>query len=307
MQAREAWWGGRIQKKSTYESVHSAVKESRAKQVKASVKAVCEKAGMSRQNYYALHRRRQKLKVDGHSVIELVKQERQMQPKLGARKVLKRIQPRLEEQGIRMGRDRMLNLLRENDMLVKYEIQRPRTTQSNHSLPVFKNLIKDFTPEEPNKVWVCDITYIATEKGHSYLSLVTDLYSRKILGWELSDSLEHTGSLKALQQAVEQLPDGRKVISHSDRGCQYCCHAYAQYALNHRIELSMTEELHCYENANAERVNGILKLEYALGLVWPDHAQAKTAVAQAVNLYNNHRPHRSLRMEYPSEVHAMKN
>ncbi len=176
-----------------------------------------------------------------------------------------------------------------------------RTTDSRHCLPVFTNWVKDLVLERPNQAFAGDVTYIRTDEGFLYLSLLTDLYSRKIVGYHAGDTLETEGCLKALEMALAQLPAGKEVYHHSDRGCQYCSHLYVERARAHGLVISMTEENHCYENAMAERVNGILKQEYWLGSCFRTKAQALAAVDEAVRLYNTRRPHRSLKnkLGYP--------
>ena len=148
-----------------------------------------------------------------------------------------------------------------------------------------------------------DLTYIRTEERFLYLSLITDDRSRKIVGWQAADGLEVEGCLRALQQALAQLPAGSRPIHHSDRGIQYCCHEYTQLLESRGLPISMTEHNHCAENAKAERVNGILKQEYGLGQTFASKAQARQAIEQAIWLYNHRRPHVSLDYRKPDEVH----
>jgi transposase InsO family protein len=151
---------------------------------------------------------------------------------------------------------------------------------------------------------VSDITYIRTDIGFVYLALVMDAYSRKIVGYDCSDSLEAEGCLRALDQALKQLPAGRQVVHHSDRGSQYCCYAYVDKLKAAGVQVSMTEKNHCYENAQAERLNGILKYEYGLKETFKDKNQAYAAVVQAIDLYNTRRPHQALNYAIPAEVHS---
>jgi transposase InsO family protein len=168
---------------------------------------------------------------------------------------------------------------------------------------VYRNLVKGVEITGPDQVWVSDITYIRTDVGFEYMALIMDLCSRKIVGFTCGDDLSAQGALKALEQAVADLPEGCRPIHHSDRGSQYCSHAYAGWAEAHGLSMSMTEENHCAENAHAERLNGILKQEYGLGTAFRTRAQARTAARQAVMLYNNYRPHTSLNLRKPAEVH----
>jgi transposase InsO family protein len=170
-------------------------------------------------------------------------------------------------------------------------------------LPVFHNLIKDLELAAPNQVWVSDITYIRTGSSFIYVSLITDAYSRKIVGWNAGDTLEAIGCLNALQGALKELPGDCSPIHHSDRSCQYCCHAYVKALKKAGLKTSMTEQNHCYENALAERVNGILKDEYNLFARFTDKKQAIRAIKQALYLYNNKRPHLALDYQFPVQVH----
>ena len=171
-------------------------------------------------------------------------------------------------------------------------------------MPIFGNRFKDKEVRGPHEAWVSDITYIRTEEGFVYAALITDAYSRKIVGAHLGDSLETEGCLRALAQALGELPPGKRPMHHSDRGSQYCSHAYVGRLQAQGMEISMTEELHCYENAMAERVNGILKQEYELDQNFRTKEQAQEAFEQAVWLYNHRRPHLSLAYRTPEQVHC---
>jgi transposase InsO family protein len=237
-------------------------------------------------------------------VVELVKQERRMQPRIGGRKLLYLLGPELADAGVDIGRDRFFEVLAEHDLLVRCKRGRPHTTNSRHSLPVFHNLLTDRVFDSPNQVWVSDLTYIRTDEGFLYAALITDKVSRKIVGAHIGDNLEAEGCLKALDQALAGLPAGQNPIHHSDRGCQYCCHAYVDRLREHGLAISMTEVMHCYENALAERINGILKQEYEMDRTFRTKAQAKKAFDQAVWLYNHRRPHLMLNYRFPADVHA---
>lgn len=278
--------------------------ESGAKAAGIGVSALCERVGMSRQNYYAARRLRGCREIEEGLVLELVRRERRLQPRLGGRKLLHLLGADLEGAGVRVGRDRFFELLAENDLLVVPKPAAPRTTQSRHCLPVFRNLLAGLALLGPNEAWVSDLTYIRTEEGFLFASLITDAYSRKIVGAHIGDSLEAEGCLQALEQALEGLPADKRPIHHSDRGCQYCCHQYVGRLRERGLEISMTEVSHCYENAKAERVNGILKQEYEMDRTFRTKAQAKVAFHQAVWLYNHRRPHLTLDYRFPSSVHA---
>lgn len=274
-----------------------------AKEAGISISSLCNRTGMSRQNYYAARRHRHRRQIDEDFVVELVKAERKIQPRIGARKLLYLMQADMAEAGVCIGRDRFFELLKSSDLLVERKRIWPKTTNSCHSLPVFRNLVKDREPTAPNQVWVSDLTYIRTDEDFMFASLITDMYSRKIVGYFIGDSLESIGCQKALKMAMDQLPGDRYPIHHSDRGCQYCCHEYVGLLRGRGLSISMTEEMHCYENAMAERVNGILKQEYALDTTFRTKDQARKALGQAIELYNHRRPHLSLDYRTPEEVH----
>ncbi|MEI7903708.1 MAG: IS3 family transposase [bacterium] len=268
-----------------------------------SINGLCRRAGITRQNYYARRRERQRQTVDADLVVNLVRQERQMQPRLGGRKLLHLVSKELRANKVEMGRDRFFGVLREHGLLLEPKPARPRTTNSRHSLPVFHNLIAGSAPTAPNEQLVGDLTYIRTDEGFLYAALLTDRFSRKIVGNDIGDSLEAEGCLRTLDMALLALPAGTRPIHHSDRGCQYCCHAYVERLQEAGLGISMTEQMHCYENALAERVNGILKQEYGLDATFRTKEQARKAFAEAVWLYNNRRPHLSLNYRIPAEVH----
>ncbi len=188
-----------------------------------------------------------------------------------------------------------------------------RTTNSLHRFHKYKNIIKDVQTTRPNQVWVADITYIRTVKGFCYLALITDMHSRKIVGYDLSNSLELKGCVRALNKALYQAKNTctersrsiKQLIHHSDRGIQYCSNAYTQILKRNKINISMTEENHCYENAMAERVNGILKDEFYLDQTFTDVTHAKRATKNAINLYNEIRLHLSLDYKTPNMVYKL--
>lgn len=268
-----------------------------------SVSELCVRVGMSRQNYYAARRLRRRRQIDEGLVVELVKRERRLQPRLGGRKLLHLLAADLDEAGVTIGRDRFFELLAESDLLVVPKPGTPRTTNSRHSLPVFGNLLSGKVFSGPNEAWVSDLTYIRTDEGFLYAALITDAYSRKIVGAHIGDSLEAEGCLMALEQALKELPADKHPIHHSDRGCQYCCHEYVERLQARGLPISMTQTMHCYENAQAERVNGILKNEYQLDQRFRTKQQARKAFEQAVWLYNHRRPHMRLNFRFPVEVH----
>jgi transposase InsO family protein len=261
---------------------------------------------MTRQNYYARRQARERRKVDAGLVVTLVREERKIQPRLGARKLHFMLQGVLAREGVRLGRDRFFAVLGEQGLLLEPKpAEYPCTTQSRHYLPVFGNRIKGLKVSRPNEVWVGDLTFVRTEMGFLYLSLRTDKSSRKVVGYHCGESLGAGGCLAALQQALADLPAGAAPIHHTDRGTQYCSHEYVDWAQAHGLSMSMTETDHCAENALAERMNGILKSEYGLGGRFKTKASAQLAVDQAVHLYNTRRPHTALGYRTPQAVHAL--
>lgn len=259
---------------------------------------------MARQNYYARRRRRNRRQIDGELVAGLVREERKEQPRLGTRKLHHMLKPELAKAGVRIGRDRMFEELRKRGLLLEpVPAKYPTTTQSYHNLPVFRNRIKDLQVTAPNQVWVSDITYLRTRESFVYLALITDKFSRKIVGWHAGDSLEAVGCVRALERALAGLPSGKTPIHHSDQGSQYCCHEYVNRLQASGLQISMTEADHCAENALAERMNGILKQEYGLGDELPSKEIAYKAVEEGINLYNTCRPHTALKYRMPAQVH----
>ena len=228
---------------------------------------------------------------------------RRRHAKLGGKKLYKLLKADMEQAGIKMGRDKFFEFLAENALLVKRKRKYGYTTDSYHRFRVYKNKLKDRQLCKAHQAWVCDITYIRLEDTFMYLFLITDAYSRKIVGWHLSPSLAMGGALQALKMAIKQCPDPAGLIHHSDRGIQYCSHQYVAMLKKAKIEISMTQENHCYENSIAERANGILKQEYALDGTFYCQQQLAQAVKEGINSYNTGRPHWSLDLATPQEVH----
>lgn len=266
---------------------------------------VCRRVGMSRQNYYAQRRKRGEKELAEERVVELVQEERRVQPRLGTRKLLVVLKEKLAEGGLRVGRDRLFRVLQKRGLLVpRREAEYPSTTNSRHVLPLFRNEVKGKKRSGVNEVWVSDLTYLRTREGFVYLALVTDQASRKIVGYQCGKSLESSLCVGALEMAVKGLKAGEGPIHHSDRGTQYCSHEYVGRLRAHGLKVSMTEENHCAENALAERMNGILKGEYGLGRELLNLKQAEAMVAAGIWQYNHRRPHGSLGLRYPAEVYA---
>ncbi len=226
-------------------------------------------------------------------------------PRAGGRKLLHFVQAELPED-LSIGRDAFFDFLRDNNMLVRKRQIRPRTTFSGHNFRKYTNLIKDFIPQKAHQLWVSDITYIRTGEGFAYLSLITDAYSRKIIGWALGPTLEAKFTIDALKMALKQLPKGtRGVYHHSDRGVQYCCRNYVKILEKNHFRISMTENGDPRDNAIAERVNGILKDEWLNHIKLETRQVANQQLAEIIRIYNQERPHTSLDMNTPQEAHTM--
>lgn len=209
----------------------------------------------------------------------------------------------MKSYSLHIGRDRLFALLRAHRLLVKTKRAYHKTTNSHHRFRCHPNLIKGgIVAERPNQVWVADITYLPTEAGESYLSLVTDAHSRKIVGYNIDDNMKTASVKRAFQNALLQNSPRGKLIHHSDRGVQYCSAEYQQLHQKYNVCCSMTDGYDCYQNALAERVNGILKNEYLLYKP-RDLNEAKRMVEESIDIYNRRRPHLSLRYKTPDEVH----
>jgi transposase InsO family protein len=269
----------------------------------ASVEQVCNCIHLHRDAYYKYKTRNTQRKTVESQATVLVKMEREIQPRVGTRKLHKDLSDRFQERGLKVGRDRLFDILRANDMLVKRKKLTFKTTNSYHHFHKYSNLVKGMKVTARNQVWVSDITYIRTVKGFCYLALITDMYSRKIVGYDISDSLELTGCLRALQKALRQARPAAGLVHHSDRGIQYCSNQYVTELKKRGIRISMTEENHCYENAIAERVNGILKDEFYLDQCFVNTFNAAVATKNAIDIYNNKRLHLSLGYKTPNMVY----
>ncbi len=262
--------------------------------------------GRTRQAYYQWQKRLEKTYNHSEQIVEMVKQIRRQMPRIGSKKLYSMLKEDLRIKGIKVGRDKFIEILRDNNLLIKTKRNRKRTTNSNHWLRKYPNKIKSINIHQPNQAWVCDITYIKTKNGFSYLSLISDIYSRKIVGYTLSTSLDNQGSINALTMALQAEANTEDLVHHSDRGIQYCSKDYIKILNKNKMQISMTENGDPYENAIAERINGILKAEFFISNGEQNHDTAKKNVAEAIKTYNNVRPHMSLEMHTPEEVHRKK-
>lgn len=224
-------------------------------------------------------------------------------PRLGTRKLYHKLQPELRAQCIKLGRDKLFTWISEFDLLIKPRRRYMQTTNSKHHLHKYPNLVKELSLTAPEQVWASDITYIKTLQGTCYLNLVTDAFSRKIVGYTVAANMEAMSMSRALKMALKQKQTKAETIHHSDRGLQYCSNHYVSLAMKGNMKMSMTQDSDPYENALAERMNRTLKEEFGLGSTLANVEQVEELVKQAVELYNNHRPHLSLQMKTPQQVH----
>ncbi|MGK8205348.1 IS3 family transposase [Burkholderia cenocepacia] len=273
---------------------------------KLSVERACRYIGISRQAYYKRCRSEERRGTQAEAVTTLVRNIRLRQPRLGARKLHHLLGPVLDERGIKLGRDRLFDVLRAARLLVVPHRAYHKTTQSHHRFRRHPNLLKpgpdQVVPTGPEQVWVADITYLPTAGPFVYLSLITDAFSRKIVGHHVHDSLQTEQVSQALKKALRRRQTSQPLIHHSDRGVQYCSTYYQDIHRRHGLRCSMTDGYDCYQNALAERVNGILKGEFLLQRP-ADLEQATKMVEQSVRIYNHERPHAALKYKTPDAVH----
>jgi len=230
-------------------------------------------------------------------------QVRKQLPRLGTRKLYYLLEKDFKAEHLHIGRDKLFDLLREENLLVKRKRKCTITTNSKHWMRKYPNLIKGMSLEQPEQIWVADITYISTEEGTCYLHLVTDAYSKQIMGYNLSQDLSATSTIKALQKALNKRKYKTTIIHHSDRGLQYCSAAYVKLLNQNHCLISMTEDGSPYDNAIAERVNGILKNEFDLADTGSDMKQSRRQTSQSIELYNTQRPHLSCHFLTPDQMH----
>jgi putative transposase len=265
---------------------------------------LCSLFGKTRQAYYKKDKNTFNHQVANDLIITLVKEVRERQKRLGGKRLLSIVSKKLPQE-LQIGRDAFFDLLRQNGLLVKKRKTRVITTNSFHWLHKYPNLIKGLVPLRPNHLWVSDITYIRTEAGFLYLFLITDAYSRKIVGCKLAETMEAKHAVQALFMALSHFPANNvELIHHSDRGIQYCSYKYVHCLQKHGIKISMTENGNPYENAIAERVNGILKTEWLYDIPLKDYSQAKKIIKDIINTYNSERPHSSIEWLTPNEAHC---
>ena len=265
--------------------------------------AICGWFDISRQAHHQMKLRQLIQAAEEALILKEVQHIRTSHPRMGTRKLLVMLADFLAKSGLSIGRDRLFDLLRREELLIPQKRKATRTTFPGGLRS--ENVLASTTITAPNQAFVADITYIETEQRFLYLALVTDLCSRKIVGWDLSDSLSLEGALRALKQAVTQVKGKVEgLIHHSDHGSQYTSRPYLDFMKDKDIRPSMGEVGNAYDNAVAERMNGILKLEYLLDHRFPDTASALRATQQAIHFYNSERPHSSLDLQTPDHVYA---
>lgn len=261
--------------------------------------------GVSRQVYYRAKKSELKRRDTATQVVEKVSEIRLSMSELGTRKLYSMLCPELRSLGV--GRDRLFTILRANHMLVVPKRSYQVTTNSHHRFRKHKNLVENICFSRPEQVWVSDITYIGSRENPMYLSLVTDAYSKKIMGFNVSNSLHAKGAVSALKMALRnRRHKNEQLIHHSDRGLQYCGDEYQRLLRKKKVKCSMTEKYDPYQNAIAERVNGILKQEFIKGILIRDVELMSKIVAQSIYTYNHRRPHYSCFMKTPDEMHKQR-
>lgn len=271
---------------------------------KVSLSSLCELFGYTRQGHWKQRQDHYEEEIDTTALLNEVRDVRADMPRCGVRK----LQVILEKKGHRIGRDRLFSLLRSEGMLVVRRHTRIVTTYSRHWMKKYANLIKGLKIVHPNQVWVSDITYVEIyengERSFAYLSLITDAFTHEIVGWALHDSLDTEGPLRALKMAIVQYGGYglQGLIHHSDRGCQYCSQEYVNVLKQYNIQISMTDKGDPYENAIAERVNGILKTEWLYQMRLTSLHMAKDTIQDIVVVYNEQRPHMSVGMLTPKQA-----
>lgn len=266
---------------------------------------LCSWFGVTRQAFYQSRHRSLQIALEQDFVLDEVYSIREKHRCLGGRKLFSMLKPFLKEHQLKMGRDAFFDLLRDNGLLVKKRKQYHVTTNSRHWMRKYPNLIRDIVPTGPNQIWVSDITYWKINGRHYYISFVTDAYSRKIVGYQIAQTMEAIESVAALKMALKDLDTQvTGLVHHSDRGSQYCSAQYVKLLNRNKIQISMTENGDPLENAIAERINGIIKGEYLFDREISCLKSARKVLKSVVALYNDERPHSSISNLMPSQVHG---
>lgn len=268
---------------------------------------LCSWFGVTRQAYYQNKKKAIRSSIVEEVLIQEVLNIRQLHPRMGGRKLFHVLQPFIIEHRLKIGRDAFFTILNNYNLLVKRRKRYHVTTNSNHWMRKYPNLIKEIVPLKPNHIWVSDITYWKTKNKHLYISFITDAFSRKIVGYQVAETMEAVESVKALKMALKTLPtDVQGLLHHSDRGSQYCSSKYVKLLRKNKVAISMTENGDPLENSIAERINGIIKGEYLFNYKINRLKEARQTLSSVVKLYNNKRPHTSINYLTPNEVHQSK-
>jgi transposase InsO family protein len=271
---------------------------------KVGVGRLCRLFGKTRQSFYEKTWHYEGKLEDEFVVVEMVSEIRREMPKIGTNKLYQMLKGVFQNQNIKIGRDSLYRILQEHKMIIKPKKRYIKTTDSKHWMKKYPNLIRGFIPIESEQLWVADITYIQVQDDFNFLSLITDAYSKQIMGYCLYPTLESKGCIIALKMAFESRKKNSTLVHHSDRGTQYCCAEYVEMLQTNDIKISMTEKGDPYENAIAERINGILKTEFELHKRFINRKQALETVKSSIEIYNEKRPHMSCDYLTPVEAHT---
>jgi putative transposase len=274
-----------------------------ATEKEVSITSVSRQLGYSKQAYYKSKTNRQKKSCYHKMAKQKVVAIRKQLPRLGTRKLYHLLAEDFKKEHIAVGRDKLFSILRQEQLLIVKKKRFAKTTDSRHWMPKYPNLIKGLQPMRSEQIWVADITWLNINNDYCYLHLITDAYSKKIMGYEVSDNLAAVNTIKALQMALNNRKYTTSLIHHSDRGLQYCSAGYTKLLNDSKVAISMTQDGSPYDNAIAERVNGILKDEFGLDDIFENMEQAKKETKQSIDLYNSLRPHLSNDMLTPNEMH----
>lgn len=257
----------------------------------------------NRKSYYDAKKKEERGEIESAVVLTCVKNFRINQPRVGTRKMYEDLKPELAKQGFKIGRDKVHKILKDEGLLIKKTKKYVTTTNSHHRFRKYRNLVKHIEITRPEQVFVCDITYIKVNGKYCYLFLITDAYSKRIMGWSFNRTMKVKDGLKAVRMANRNRIYKGEVIHHSDRGIQYCTPSYTDYITQRGMVPSMTEDLHVYENAVAERVNGILKNEFGLCWEFRNFREAIYHIERSIMIYNTQRRHYSISLLTPTFVH----
>lgn len=265
--------------------------------------------GYSKQAFYKRIKTIEEEEIEEALVVDLIKEKRKIWKKGSGRNLHELLREDFSAHGIKMGRDKFYELLGRNNLLITRKRYKTRTTFSYHHFHKYPNLIKDIEPLRPNQVIVSDITYVWLREieNFSYLYLITDMYSRKILGYSLSEDLKASSAIKALRMAFGNMSSIKDCIHHSDRGIQYCSHQYTKQLKKKEMLISMTENGDPLENPIAERINRTIKEEFTEEryLSFRNISEGKESIKKWIEFYNEERPHRSIEMLTPSKAYQL--